>query len=434
MSVSFPFGNLEIAYTSNPNFSNAVYGDLMLYTGNNTQSVHIGVNRGAAAELDVSNSNVTVNGTLNVTGALRQNGGFMFRNRIINGDMRIDQRSNGAAVVAPSNVIPAPYIIDRVQIAYVSSPGVRLTVGQSNIATVLGNQYFQKAYYARVSTHSSGAIASTDYYHLFQQIIEGYNIADLAWGTLAAQPVTVSFWAYSTVSTVYNVVIRGNSITYPVAFTPTPNTWQYWSFTIPGCTTGTWSTSNTSGFSLLVTTAMGSTYTGVANTWNAANTPGVTGVQTNTFYTTSNNTFLITGVQLERGTVATPFEFRSYGTELALCQRYYVRYGSPMDTTTWGRMPGFGTCTNTNYGLFQFNVPVPLRNPSTVSMTTSGAGTLRVVNSSAPSGAVVAGDLNFDIATPYSINTAVSATMTLGGAFQLAKASNWSFVEFANEL
>jgi hypothetical protein len=242
---------------------------------------------------------------------------YGFRNRIINGDMRIDQRNAGAAVTNANG-----YIVDRLQSNYFGDGTGRWTAQQITDAPSGFTNSF------RVTVTTTDASPSSSFaYRFATQSIEGNNVADLGWGTASASTVTISFWVKSSVTGAFPCVIhnaattRGYGILYDVN---SANTWEYKTFTVPGDTLGTWSRDNSSGISIGFGSG-GSVRTISANLWNdtgGATPTTVTGAVN--LLATSGATWQITGLQLEKGTVATPFERRPYGTELALCQRYYL--------------------------------------------------------------------------------------------------------------
>ena len=263
------------------------------------------------------------------------------RNRIINGDMRIDQRNNGASVSAATGVYP----VDRFEIENISGGGTATTQRSTTVPT---GQGFTNSLLVTV-TGTDTSLASSDYYTI-RQIIEGQNIADLQFGTNSASIVTISFWVRSSVTGTYcfSLTNGGNSRGYPVEYSiSSANTWEKKVITIPGDTSGTWGTDNGRGIQCRFCMGTGTSRQGTANTWNAGEIHG-TSNQTNLF-ATNGATFYITGVQLESGTVATPFERRSYGQELSLCQRYYEK--SYEQSVVPGTATGSGYslgCVNTN--------------------------------------------------------------------------------------
>ena len=232
------------------------------------------------------------------------------RNRIINGDMRIDQRNAGASVT-PNN----SYTLDRWK--GTTSQTSKYTVQQSSTApTGFKNSLL-------VTSSSAYSLTSSDYFAVGQSI-EGFNIADLGWGAAGASSVTISFWVRSSLTGSFGGSLRNSSYnrSYPFIYTiSSVNTFEYKTVTVSGDTTGTWSSDNSSGIEVLFGLGVGSTFSGTAGSWAGANYISATGATS--VVGTSGATFYITGVQLEPGTVATPFERRSYGQELALCQRYY---------------------------------------------------------------------------------------------------------------
>ena len=244
------------------------------------------------------------------------NGGALSgaRNRIINGDMRIDQRNAGASV----NLADGVYNLDRWQGSV--SQASKVTIQRSTTAAT-GFTHSQLLTVSSAMTFGAGDYCGN------AQSIEGFNVSDLGFGTANAKTVTVSFWARSSVTGTYSVAFHNEATNRSCAKAYTisaANTWEYKTITFQGDTSGTWLTDNSVGMKVYFALGMGSTYGGATDgTWNSTLKLAVTG-QTNRA-STAGATFYITGVQLEAGSVATPFERRSYGQELALCQRYYFK-------------------------------------------------------------------------------------------------------------
>lgn len=244
--------------------------------------------------------------------------GFAFRNRIINGDMRIDQRYGGTSVTSVVSFFGA-YSLDRW--GSLATAASKYTF-QQNAGAVTPPSGFQN--YIGITSSSAYSLAVGDYFGIGQRI-EGFNFADANWGTANAQSVTLSFWVRSSLTGTFGAAVQNSAQTRSYPFTyavNAANTWEYKTVTIPGDTSGTWiGATNGIGLSLIFGIGVGTTYSGPANTWAGANYVSATG--STSVVGTNGATFYLTGVQLEVGSVATPFERRLYGQELALCQRYY---------------------------------------------------------------------------------------------------------------
>ena len=259
-----------------------------------------------------ANNNATFAGTV------VSNTPLGMRNRIINGDMRIDQRNAGASVASPSDT----YTLDRFYSRQVG--GGVASIQQSSTAPT----GFNNSLLFTVTTADS-SIVTTDRYYI-RQSIEGYNVADLGWGTASAQTITLSFWVRSSVTGTFGGSLQNDAVDRTYAFTysiSSANTWEQKTVTIAGDTSGTWLKTNGVGLIVQWSLGMGPTYLTTAGSWTAGNYLSATG-STN-LIATNGATFYITGVQLEIGTSATPFERRLYNQELANCQRYYQTYAQP---------------------------------------------------------------------------------------------------------
>jgi hypothetical protein len=266
-----------------------------------------------------------------------------FRNRIINGDMRIDQRNNGASVTV--NAATAFYASDRFAAQGMASSGV-YTIQRSSVAPA----GFNNSLLATVTTIDSSLAAGDTY--AISQAIEGFNVADLGFGAVGAQAVTLSFWVRSSVTGTFGGALTNNNLTRSYAFTYTvssANTWEQKTVTITGDTTGTWTTDNSAGLRVYWGLGVGSTLSISAGSWQGAGAVSATGA-TN-LMATNGATFFITGAQLEAGSVATPFERRDYGRELIMCQRYAWRCEQYIGNTT----------TPANVGTQSVSYPVQMR-------------------------------------------------------------------------
>jgi hypothetical protein len=264
-------------------------------------------------------------------------------------------------------------------------------------------------------TTADASIASTDDYKV-GQFIEGFNSADLGWGAAGAQAVTLSFWVRSSVTGTYAVSLQNNAEnrSYPATYAiSAANTWEQKTITVPGDTSGTWLTDTGIGVRVTWNLGSGSSFNGTANAWNAADSRNVSG-QTN-WIATSGATFYITGVQLEAGSVATPFERRDYGRELIMCQRYYTTVSS--GGRQMYRNHGFDIATARDVKTF----PVSMR--ATPTLVVSGS-TVDIDNGTAVSGASVAGFANSErLITSYLTYTSQPAGGVIHNAVFSATAS-----------
>ena len=253
----------------------------------------------------------------------------LLKNRIINGAMVIDQRNAGASVTPATS--PTTFDCDRW--SFIVTQASKLTAQQSTTAPT-GFNYSQL-----ITSSSAYSVTATDVFEL-KQLIEGYNVADLGWGTANAKTVTLSFQVYSSLTGTFGGALQNSAYnrSYPFSYSiPVANTWTTISITIPGDTTGTWLTTNGVGIRVVFGLGVGSTYSGTAGSWAGTEYHSATGATS--VVGTSGATFYITGVQLEVGTSATGFEYRQYQQELALCQRYYVRY-TVVGPAFWGFTAG----------------------------------------------------------------------------------------------
>jgi hypothetical protein len=297
------------------------------------------------------------------------------RNRIINGAMVIDQRNNGASV----NISGGAYTVDRWE--GLENGSMAFTVQQSTV--VPSSAGFTNS--VLITTTTAASPGSTDRSQ-FEQYIEGYNIADLSWGTASAQPVTLSFWVRSSLTGQFGGALAngaGNRA-YPYSYTiSAANTWEYKTITVPGDTSGTWNTTNGRALCVYFDLGMGSSLLGTAGAWAGSDFRGATGdVQLSA---NSGATFYLTGVQLEEGTAASPFENRLITTELSLCQRYcFVFDGKSAFSNAFSRYLGVGNGTNQFLWMPQY--PVMMRTPPTLFTSNLTAGNLDLYNYSTAAG------------------------------------------------
>jgi hypothetical protein len=247
-------------------------------------------------------------------------GYYGFKNRIINPAMVIDQRNAGASVTQNTSI---QYSVDR---WYCYGAVTSKFTIQQNAGSVTPPTGFIN--YLGCTSSSAYSVGSSDEFNVSQRI-EGLNVADLGFGTANASTVTVSFWVRSSLTGTFggSLYNSGNSRSYPFTYTISlANTWEQKSITVAGDTSGTWLTTNGLGLGVNFSLGAGTTRSGTAGAWASANYASATGATS--VVGTNGATFYITGVQLEKGSTATSFDYRPYGTELALCQRYYQRSSS----------------------------------------------------------------------------------------------------------
>ena len=330
-----------------------------------------------------------------------------FKNRIINGAMVIDQRNAGASVT-PNGVV---YNIDRFWTFNTQTS--KFTI-QQNAGSVTPPVGFKN--YLGATSSSAYTVISTDQFFI-AQTIEGYNIADLGWGTASAATVTLSFWVRSSLTGTFAGSIQNNTNNRSYVFSYTissANTWEQKSITISGDTSGTWEATNNGGLITIFSIGAGTNFNATASAWSAGNFKSVTGATS--VVGTNGATFYITGVQLEKGSTATSFDYRPYSTELDLCQRYF--------STTYNTGVAVGTASSPgaafhvmdatmSYGALYWALPVKMRaTPTTVSYSTnSGASGKFFTNSGA--GDIAAGAGGFDGMSGVTFNVSnVSVTAT----------------------
>jgi len=339
------------------------------------------------------------------------------RNRIINGAMVIDQRNAGAAIA--SLVSGVSYLCDRW--AYYADVSGNFKYQQNLNSVSLPSGFTNYLGVQQLSAPSSGVV-------VVQQAIEGYNFADLGFGTANAKTITLSFWVYSSLTGTFGGAFKNyaQTRTYPFQYTiSSANTWTQISITIPGDTSGTWVGASNAGSAVLIFGLYGtSAYLGTANAWTASNVFGVTGqVQVGS---NSSATFYITGVQLEAGSVATPFEQRLYGTELNLCYRYYQKIGGG-DFQAFGA----GSQNTTTYS----NIFVPFIIPMRATPTFAAGGSHSIVNSSTYNKTVSNYGFGYASATGCLLQPTHAAIGAAGyGVVLMSNGDVTSYISFIAEL
>jgi hypothetical protein len=348
---------------------------------------------------------------------------FGLKNRLINADMRIDQRNAGASITPTV----ATYTLDRwfAGLSQASKYSIEQTI--SGVAAPAG---FTD--YLGVTSTSAYSVLTGEIFKI-QQAIEGFNIADLGWGTANAKTITISFWVRSSLTGTFGGSILNETAArnYPFTYSiPAANTWTQISVTIVGDTSGTWNTTNGVGMYVIWGLGVGSTFSGTAGAWAAGNIQSATGAVS--VVGTNGATFYITGVQLEVGSTATPFERRLYGTELAHCQRYYNKWsgansqniGLTTCVANGGTTPGIRRASWAN--------PVDFRSAPTLGL----GGTIQVFTS----GLSNLGFVSFNGSTSskniisFDINTTSSGTAGQGIMVIIDSPSAANYIEASAEL
>jgi hypothetical protein len=331
------------------------------------------------------------------------------RNIIINGAMVIDQRNGGSAITTNG------FVVDRFDVVDVTDGA--FSVQQDSSAP----EGFQNS--VKFTTTTADSSLSGTQFCVFVHQIEGYNMAHFGFGTSSAKTVTLSFWVRSSLTGTFGGVLKNGASnrSHPYTYTiDSADTWEYKTVTITGDTTGTWLKTNGRGAYLQWGLGVGSTYSGTAGSWAATNYLSATGATS--VIGTLNATWQITGVQLEVGDTATPFEHRSYGQELALCQRYFFTTfttKAPVNGTSltgadrfysaaWRHSAGSGIVGS------KFNFPTPMRAIPSMTYynstgTSSSSGVWGVYDGNAWSNGTSMGELSVTI---YEVTPSVSVSFS----------------------
>jgi hypothetical protein len=333
-------------------------------------------------------------------------------NRIINGDMRIDQRNNGASGTAFS------YTVDRW--SYGGTQPSKLSWGR------LASSMPGFPYCLGFGSTSAYTLLVSDYFQIYQSI-EADMVSDFQWGNANAQPVTLSFWVSSSLTGIFSGVISNSTgnRSYPFTYNiPTANTNTRIVVTIPGDTGGPWVMSgNAAGVLVHFDLGSGANYHGPANAWSSSNLVGATGSVS--IVSTNGAAFYVTGVKLEIGSVATPYNRQSLAKSLADCQRYYQVIGGPTGTV----LPFNGLTTSNGGGYFVGSLGTTMRATPTYNLS----GTLNVIGTAS----AAIGSFNYSGAqsTPSTVfwTFTVAGGLTAGQA-QMLQAASAAVVSLSAEL
>jgi len=317
-----------------------------------------------------------------------------FKNRIINGAMMVDQRNAGASVTPTASA----YTLDRWQANL--SVTSKYSVQQQTSVVPAG---FSSA--MKITSLSAYSVGAGENFAMAQSI-EGYNIADLGWGTANAQAVTLSFRVYSSLTGTFggSLINASANRSYPFTYSiPAANTWTTISITVAGDTSGTWGTTNGTGIGLYFGLGVGSTSSGTAGSWAGSLYFSATGATS--VVGTNLATFYITGVQLEKGSTATSFDYRPYGTELMLCQRYFQQWDG-----SGAVCMAYGNTANTNL-VAVFPLKVTMRTAPT-GITVSSAGAFSIGNVVGTISAIAFSAGNKDAVTMVVTSSGTYASLT----------------------
>ena len=334
-----------------------------------------------------------------------------FRNRIINGAMVIDQRNAGASVTMSAAVV---YTVDRWW-SYEDTDGTMTAQQSSTAPTGFTNSLL-------CTTTSADASLGATQRVVISQAIEGYNIADLGWGTASAQTVTLSFWVRSSLTGAFGGAVKNSTTrSYPFTYTiNVANTWEQKTVTIAGDTSGTWLTTNGVGMNVNFGLGVGSTYSGTAGAWAGSDLNSATGATS--VVGTNGATWYVTGVQLEKGSTATSFDYRPYGTELQLAQRYFEKSSDDTSAGLSGQYSFGNGGVTTGAILAPVWFSVPKRTAPTVTIYDGNSGTINQITRNTPG----VGSQGGQTASTQGTNTRVVQVFSNSGNSHSGLAFYWT--------
>jgi hypothetical protein len=376
-----------------------------------TASININGTVGATTPSTVAATTLSASGASTFTNSAPSViGGLGFRNRVINGDMRIDQRNEGASVSVSTGA--QPYGVDRWNGQGTAAAGV-FSLQRSTSTPPAGFTNF-----TRITTTTADASPAAGSVYNFRHQIEGNNLQDFQFGAATAKTVTISFWVRSSLTGTFSGAFsnsafnRGYPFTYAISVA---NTWEQKSIAIAGDTTGTWLTDSGIGLRVYFDLGSGSTYRGTAGAWAASGLIGATSAVR--VISTLSATFDLTGVQLEVGNAATEFERRPYGFELSLCQRYARIFRS--DAGNACILPGYVLANATTGGYGPVHIPVTMRIVPALTVSATADLSLDTSGSAAALTSVgIYGGFTTDSGSVF-IQAAVAAGLTSGQTYML---------------
>jgi hypothetical protein len=289
-------------------------------------------------------------------------------------------------------------------------------------------------YSLKVTTTTADASLGATQYADIAQPIEGYNTADLAWGTASAATITFSFWVKSSLTGTFGGCLTNSAYnrSYPFTYAiSAANTWEQKSITIAGDTGGTWQTTTSTGIRVIFGLGVGSTYSGTAGAWAGANYLSATSAVS--VIGTLSATWQITGVQLEKGSTATSFDYRPYGTEFGLCLRYYWRIYSNGSSSPIAS----GNAESSTRGYINLTLPQPMRTQpscsiSNISHLALRGGATDIVCTSGSFAASTSSAMATIIGGEF--NTGSSTSATTGGCVKMDWNSSSAWIDASAEL
>jgi hypothetical protein len=369
----------------------------------------------SAAAITVNNTDGTC--TANITNNLSN------RNKIINGAMSVHQRGTSSTGITGSDY----YTADRMQLVLANGGTWTNTISTDT------PDGFAASY--KLDCTTADASLGGDDLVLFRQIIEGHNLQDFAKGTSSAKQFTVSFYVKTnkTGNYVCELLDDTNSRQVSKSYTVSNTNWNRYTVTFPADTSGAIADSNAAGLYVHFWLAAGTNFTsGTQQTSWASNTKAnrVNGLNVNIADNTSNE-WLITGIQLEVGSVATDFEHRSFGQELALCERYYYRLTCDQAGQRFGS--GFQKSGSAAFVMIPF--PTTMRTRPTALETSGTASDYTVARTSTYEVCNVVPV--FEVASIFNCNIGTnqtSASLNTGQGVMLRANTTNFFLGFSAEL
>ena len=359
-------------------------------------------------------------------------GGLTGRNLIINGAMQVAQRGTSSTSAGFQTV-------DRFQ----TSASTDATITQSQTALTSGSPYdegFRDVYRQTVTTASSSPAAG--HYLGVVHNIEASTIDTSGWKhTSDSSYLTLSFWVKSSVAGTYVFQFRTNDGTaqaYTFEYTLVADTWKKVTHSIPGNSSITVNNDNGRGLELYWWLYLGTTYDDSSHTnevWEAYSSVSQSKVFAQNWMTTASATFDVTGVQLEVGEQATPFEHRSFGDEYQRCLRYYYRTPAPNGGLAANEnFPCFGNMDGSQTGAYIFKFPVAMRAAPTAIEQSGTASDYSIRVTSDANGTSVPSASGFTAESALVNLVSSGAGFTSGDAAFMRAESTDAFIAFSSEL